>query len=151
KAYFLHQKPAGYGIRKIKCIHNPNLTITFVSSLQNIDQEAAKPLFSPKWQEENLTPQRKHVIDRWQKLTAEFFPIEIQMHDRTDRVLRAKVLPLWHGSTEEKCVSICSTGFTYFGKVDYKQSTDFGYFGSGIYFTDSARYATMYSNGHLLL
>ena len=30
-------------------------------------------------------------------------------------------------------------------------STDIGYFGSGIYFTNSARYAAMYADGHLLL
>jgi len=74
-----------------------------------------------------------------------------------------KIMPMWHGSDPAKCTSIASEGFTFFGKhaffeqqEDDMSSTDAGYFGSGIYFTDSAKYATMYSDGpngtkHLLL
>lgn len=81
-------------------------------------------------------------------------------NSRADSCVRAKVLPLWHGSSEVVCQSICSSGYTSFGKHHYydenatkgnAKSTDKGYFGSGIYFTNSARYASMYSSGHLLL
>src|SRR5262249_44618491 len=87
-------------------------------------------------------------------------PLDIQIVDRTDRLIKAKVLPLWHGSKEDKCKSIIEIGFTSYGKHHYfnedakkgsNQSTDMGYYGSGIYFTDSARYAAMYGNGLLFL
>ena len=51
------------------------------------------------------------------------------------------------GTKKEVRNSICSTGFTTFGKHEVKQggplgpNTDIGYFGNGIYFTTSARYA----------
>ena len=71
------------------------------------------------------------------------------------------MLPLWHGT--EHADSICTSGFTFFGKhhlhpsklfpvnVPKMESTDIGYFGSGIYFTNSAHYASIYSNGSLFL
>ena len=63
---------------------------------------------------------------------------------------------MWHGTKKEICHSICQSGFTFFGKHDIlqgkkDQNTDAGYFGSGIYFTNSARYAAeIYSDGNLL-
>jgi len=65
---------------------------------------------------------------------------------------------LWHGTNEKKCDYICRSGFAYFGKQDLEgkflsaDNTDEGFFGSGIYFTNSARYAAdCYAEGHLLL
>lgn len=62
---------------------------------------------------------------------------------------------MWHGSSADKCQSICESGFTFFGKHKggTVKSTDEGFFGSGIYFTNSARYAAdIYSDGqHLIL
>ena len=60
---------------------------------------------------------------------------------------------------DEKCESIATSGFAYFGKHAYfdsktqfsTTSTDIGFFGSGIYFTNSAQYAALYAKGHLLL
>ena len=62
---------------------------------------------------------------------------------------KVTVLPLWHGSGEGKIRSICHHGFDILGR----DSTDPGYFGKGIYFTTSAKYAVnAYSkDGHLLL
>ena len=34
-----------------------------------------------------------------------------------------KILPLWHESSEEICESIAQSGFVYFGKISYKDST----------------------------
>ena len=66
---------------------------------------------------------------------------------------------MWHGTREERVHSILRAGFTYFGKENFAiqkegerfQNTDDGYFGSGIYFTDSAEYAAMYSQGVLIM
>ena len=151
--YFLHHKPHGYAIAKICIIHHPFHTQGFEAELVNIDEEAKK--FLPRWNTEEGAEERKGVITRWKSQVKNFDPIEVSGLPLTS----AKILPLWHGSSVTKCESICSSGFTYFGKhhfFDHHASgdaanTDIGYFGSGIYFTNSAHYASIYSNGHLLL
>ncbi len=69
-----------------------------------------------------------------------------------------KILPLFHGTNQAACHSICESGHTFFGKTNLSinpedsSNTDDGYFGSGIYFTDSAKYAAdIYSEGHLVM
>jgi len=75
---------------------------------------------------------------------------------------RVKLLPLWHGSSKERCQEILHSGFTYLGKRDQISAEvgadevpkDAGYFGNGFYFTNSAKYASQYSSViiiHLLL
>jgi len=60
------------------------------------------------------------VIARWKKQADQFSPLEINSStSRTDSCVKAKVLPLWHGSKKEICQSICSSGFTSFGKHHY--------------------------------
>jgi len=67
---------------------------------------------------------------------------------------------LWHGT--KRAEAICSNGFAFFGKHALFENpaaagpnVDIGFFGSGIYFTNSAQYAAMYSankvGGTLLL
>ena len=151
--YFLHHKPHGYAIAKISIIHHPFHTQGFEAELVNIDEEAKK--FLPRWNTEEGAEERKGVIGRWKSQVESFDPLEVTQLPLSS----AKVLPLWHGSSVTKCESICSSGFTYFGKHHFfdnhasgdAASTDLGYFGSGIYFTNSAHYASLYSNGHLLL
>lgn len=156
--YFYHQPPPNLHIKKVHCIHNPSQTQQFVGMLKNMEQEANK--FPPQWQDEENKDQRKLVIQRWKILADQFSPIKIPSSQRTDTIHQAKVFLLWHGSSKEKCTSICNSGFTYFGKHHHfdkeakpglLSSTDIGYFGSGIYFTDSAKYAAMYCRDHILL
>jgi hypothetical protein len=157
---FMHSKPHNYAIKKIHCIHNPDQTQSFEGGVKIIEREADNPAFTPKGKTEPPQQERAHVLQRWQASTASFSPVKIKGPKRTDKYTEVKVLPLWHGSNAQKCQSICTSGFTSFGKHHYfnaaagqgdNNSTDIGYFGSGIYFTDSARYAAMYANGHLLL
>lgn len=158
--YFMHSKPHGYAIRKIYCIHNPDQTQTFEGSVKIIEREADNAAFAPKGKTEAPEQDRARVLQRWQACTANFSPLKIKGPKRTDKFTEVKVLPLWHGSNQQKCNSICTSGFTSFGKHHFfnnsvgqgaNASTDIGYFGSGIYFTNSAHYATMYASGHLLL
>jgi hypothetical protein len=161
--YFEHQKPPGYSIKRVVCIHNPDHTQMFESTLKNMEREASNPVFTPKGKDEEPKADRARVLVRWEAQASQFSPLEIKsMTSRgTDTFSKAKVLPLWHGSTKEVCQSICWSGFTSFGKHHYfdenalkgnTKSTDKGYFGAGIYFTNSAHYAAMYSSaGHLLL
>ena len=148
--YFCHQQPLGHSIRQIFCIHNPSHTLAFENELKNMELESKK--FIPQGAQEPPQQERRATIHRWENLTAPFSPIEIQGPKRTDRFVKAKILPLWQGTSSIKCESICTTGFTYFGKHHHftgsanqgpQASTDIGYFGSGIYFTNSAHYASM--------
>jgi len=156
--YFMHSKPSNYHIADIICVHNPNITELFISNLALIEEEAEK--YKPVLPQDNEYEPRVQTLERWKNLAREFYPLEIQRKERVDTLFRAQVLPLWHGSSEEKCRSISESGFTFFGKHHFfnpdaekgsMPSTDRGYFGSGIYFTTSAQYASMYSRGHMLL
>ncbi len=156
--YFLHMKPDNCAISKIFCIHHPSHLQGFEAELVNIEEEAKK--FSPRWRTEPHSEREKTVIDRWKEQTQAFAPLEVSIAGETIPLSAAQALPLWHGSSAFKCESICSSGFTYFGKHHFfdsnaapgpASSTDLGYFGSGVYFTNSARYARLYSAGHLLL
>ena len=156
--YFHHQKPANYGIARIYCLHQPSLTGKFEEHLQTINDRANT--FKPEWEKESDTDQRQEVIDRWKDQVRDYFPITMQKKDREDILTNVRVLPLWHGTSSAVCASIASSGFTFFGKhhffnPDAKagtfKNTDPGYFGSGVYFTNSAQYASMYNGGNLLL
>jgi hypothetical protein len=161
--YFEHQKPPGYSIKRVVCIHNPDHTQMFESTLKNMEREAGNPVFAPKGKDEEPKTDRARVLARWETQASQFSPVEIKSSNsrQPDKCSKAKVLPLWHGSSPEVCQSVCTSGFTYFGKQHYfdesaskgnTHSTDKGYFGSGIYFTNSAQYASKYSlQGCLIL
>ncbi|MBI3211613.1 MAG: hypothetical protein HYZ47_02875 [Simkania negevensis] len=156
--YFNHERPENRAIGAIHYIYNSTVTRQFEATVPAIEREAALPTYAPGWEKEEQAPLRKKVIQRWHTLTAFFSPFSLTGSSRTDTFTRTKILPLWHGTTEKVCDSIAQTGFTFFGKHKFLQgktdttSTDIGYFGSGIYFTNSAKYAAeIYSNGHLIL
>ncbi|MCC6127993.1 MAG: ankyrin repeat domain-containing protein, partial [Chlamydiae bacterium] len=154
--YFCAHPPEGYGISKVYCIHNPSLLTAFEAELQIMEQETSK--FPSQWEIEPQADERRVAFQIW-KTASQHFP-STQLLTAKETFTSTAVLPLWHGSSPAKSSSICSTGFTYFGKHHffYKQaqkgkisSTDQGYFGSGIYFTSSAKYASRYADGNLLL
>lgn len=149
--YFMVNKPLGYSIGKITCIYNRSLHAGFIAHLIHVNEEARK--FLPSWNTEEYPEERKHALESWKELTQPFSPITISIDQEVEILQDAKVLPLWHGTSSEKALSICESGFTYFGKHGSKGtagSTDIGYYGNGMYFTDSAAYATMYSDRFLL-
>lgn len=154
--YFQHQKPPHYGIKNILCVHNPDHTKAFEGLFRGME-EAAKT-FPPNWNQEEPKAHRAQTIERWKASVAPFSPFQIPSSKRTDTFTLSKIVPLWHGS--KQIDSICKIGFTFFGKHHFfdktakagsTASTDIGYFGSGIYFTNSAHYASMYHSGSLLL
>jgi len=154
--YFQHQKPPHYGIKGIRCIHNPDQSLMFESALKGM--EAAAKTFPPGWNQEEPKAQRAQTIERWKASVAPFSPFQIPSSKRVDKFVGSKIIPLWHGSKQVE--SICSSGFTYFGKHHFfdknakagaQASTDIGFFGSGIYFTNSSHYASMYHSGTLFL
>ncbi len=158
-SYFFQYASLTYSIKRVFCIHNPLQTEQFEASLVTMNGEAQNPFFSPKWPEKDPTGSRTQAMARWRESANAFSPVAVMRAGFRKEVLsHAFVFPYWHGSNQEKVQSICDTGFAYFGKHDYLTggdrgpSTDVGFFGSGIYFTNSARYAAdIYSSGHLLL
>lgn len=153
---FSHQKPPHYSIKNIFCIHNPDQTHAFEASFQGME-EAAKS-FPPNWSQEEPKEARARTMERWKTSVAQFSPFQIPYSKRVDSYVHTKVLPLWHGS--KQIDSICRIGFTFFGKHHFfdksskagpQGSTDIGFFGSGIYFTNSSHYASMYHSDSLLL
>ena len=157
--YFNQNRPTNRAIGHIYCIHNPDQTTAFTVEIRNMEQEASNPKFSPGWDKEDNVPLRKSVVNRWKQATSSYSPFSMQVNNERKEIFSStRILPLWHGSDEQKCHSICTSGFSIFGKHAYvkgdgdKTSNDIGFFGSGIYFTNNARYAAdIYSNGHMLL
>jgi len=157
--YFFDHKPPGLSIRRVTCIHNPSQTKSFEGSLTGMEKAAQQ--FRPAWDEEEPKALRAKTTQRWLDQTAQFSPFIVRVDEqRKERFVHIRLLPLWHGTKHVD--SICEIGFTFFGKHHMlkpspsampgsQKSTDIGYFGSGIYFTNSARYAAMYNSGTLLL
>ena len=156
--YFQHNQPANRAIARVWGVHNGAQTNAFEGSVSTMEQEASNPVFAPKWESKDdpLKSLRERAHKRWEGAVSPFSPFNVpQQADRQRSYKEAKVLPMWHGSSAAKCKSIAESGFTFFGKHQggAVASTDQGFFGSGIYFTSSARYAAdIYSHGqHLLL
>jgi|GEM_PF-2599703 len=158
KRAFEHSKPPGTVMRKVTLIHNPGLSTQFEAALRSMDPEPNLPT----WRDHTELDQRQAVMERWEAISRSFQPIVIENGEgsRKDRLENVKMLPLWHGTSEAICDSICKTGFLHFGKHSFFDptaqkgafaSTDPGYFGSGKYFTTSARYAQMYNPRILIL
>lgn len=153
------QKPTNRSIKIAHCVFSPGSSRQFEGAIQNFEAQSKNPAYFPKWTQECDFPLRRKVMDRWQATVAPHSPFSISWGDKSVELFeKVKILPLWHGTTAAKCDSICRTGFTYFGKHEALkegirgQNTDTGFFGSGIYFTDSARYAAeVYSDGNILL
>ena len=155
--HFHHQKPTKYSLGKVLIIHERHQQQAFEQTLSSQEREA--PKFLPNWDQEPRAPQRAQAIQRWKEAISPFSPFQSMESDgRRHSWTSTKIVPLFHGTSEKVCHSICESGHTYFGKTTLAKkagdphSLDDGYFGSGIYFTNSARYAAdIYSQGHLLV
>jgi ankyrin repeat protein len=152
---YLHSKPASFSIAKITCVHNSYLKNAFEIELLNTELEGEK--FKPNLQDEADFENKNRIIQYWKGFTHEFYPFTVP--DSTTAFQHARVLPLFHGTLEKKALSIFDSGHTFFGKQDFDSddqkveqiSTDIGWYGSGIYFSDNADYAQKYSDGHLIV
>lgn len=152
--YFVEYRPPGYHVKGIRCIYNPDQNMAFEGSLRGMEEDAKE--LSPSWHKEEPIDSRAKTIERWKSSVAPFSPFQISNEKGTSKFEKVKVVPLWHGTT--RIDSICRRGFTYFGKhhefddlsklgakPGAQKSTDIGFFGSGIYLTNSAQYAALYS------
>ena len=113
--YFSHDLSNRYMIQSIYCMHNRRLTTTFELQLINQDNEASS--FPQNWDQEPNLELRTKVMTRWKEATKLFSPVVTVENDgRRYQWNSVKVLPLWHGTTEEICDAVCKSGFVFFGK-----------------------------------
>src|SRR5262245_15072939 len=78
--YFLANKPTNRSIKSAYCVHNPNLSEVFQHAIPSMEEDAKKPIFSPKWKEKTTDPHyaaRKKALDRFEKMSAPFGHITI--------------------------------------------------------------------------
>jgi hypothetical protein len=147
--YFEDQCPRNCSIARVYCIDNPMQIKRFEAGIAQQEVEGQNPLYAPRWKNPNPCSLRKKTIERWYELSDPYTSLTTVLDATTHTYIPAthtRVMPLWHGTKKSAsnvlCNSICSTGFTIIGKHNSGgDTTDAGYFGSGIYFTTSARYA----------
>jgi hypothetical protein len=154
--HFHHDKPTKHRIGRVYCVYQGHKQRVFEQNLQSIEDEATT--FPPTWDQEPRADQRAEVIQRWNEATREFFPFKTQETGKRRSWQAVRLLPMWHGSSPSACDAISKTGFMFFGRPKIGSSdtvapgaTDDGYFGRGIYFTNSARYAALYSRGAVMM
>lgn len=155
--YFEKSRPHNRIIKEVRYIENFELTQMFETALPNMEVEAKHPFYKPGWRDQG-NPQREQTFERWKRMTDQYSPFSLEGSDRQPGEVfhHVKILPLWQGSSRISCEGISHSGFTITGKhfqgAAAGGTTDHGYFGSANYFTNSARYASMYSvDGYMML
>jgi len=120
--------PSGHIITNIEYIFNPIRYRLFLSQLELIENRSTQALFQLDLSNENNLDERLKVLDQLTQLTKQV------SHNRNVKIVR-----MWHGCSYELLPYIISDGFA---TVSIR---DEGWFGRGMYFTSSAKYATQYS------
>ena len=148
--YFHNDKPHRYGIKRIFCIYEKYKQKTFEFNLSSIEMEASE--FKPKWNQEPRAQQRTQAIERWKQAADVFSPFFTMDEGRKRNWKYAKIMPLWHISSKLVCNAVSGSGFIYFGKTSKSQNNDYDFSENGVYFTNSARYASdVYNEKDLFL
>ena len=136
--YFHHDKPNKYGIKRIYCIYKIQQQRAFELNISSIEIEAKT--FQPTWNQEPRVTQRAQAIELWKQTADVFSPFAIMKANERENFEYVKIIPLWHVRSKSVCNSEPETGFIYFGKTSESQNNDSSE--NGIYFTNSARYAS---------
>ena len=149
--YFHHDKPNKYGIKRIYCINKIQQQKAFELNLSSMEREAKT--FQPTWNQEPRVKQRTKAIELWKKAANVFSPFSTNKNNERENFEYAKIIPLWHISSKAVCNSGSESGFIYFGKTSEaeSQNNDYDFSENGIYFTNSARYASDYNEKNLFL
>lgn len=139
--FYQYHPMAGYDLKSVRIIYNPNMNRMFVGELRLLQARHQNPAFEPKWfqvgEPADKKAQRRTHNDLLTRITTP--------HTDSD-FPNVKLLPLWHGTRPELLDSVFKTGFANLA------TTDTGFFGKGSYSTYDAEYAyRVYSKGALLL
>lgn len=124
----------GYDIQSVEVVYNPYTEMAFQMHCHKLQKREGNPAFVPKWPNESPTTEtdwRQRVSDKWNAMA---------FRDNTYRHI--KLLPFWHGTDPAILGSIFETGYANLA------TTDSGFFGKGLYFSNAADYAyRCYSRG----
>lgn len=135
---FMETASKGWHIKKMDLIWNKELSRGFDLQRGVLSNRSNKPTFQPTYHLENDATHRKNTFERLQKYASKF--------NSSNEVI---TVPVFHGTSSEVLHDICSDGFACL------KSTDAGYFGQGLYFTNSSEYAgkiyAKESNGQKIL
>jgi len=124
-----------YKVNSIQLVLNKNLRSMFEGEIAILDKRKNKLPFLPTWHQEEDHVLRGQIMSRLQGIQ--------KNHEPQPAV---PVLPLWHGCTASVALEICETGLADL------QTTDDGFFGRGLYLTNSWEYATrVYSKADLTI
>jgi len=135
--FYLHGPVAGYDVKSVRVIYNPNLNQTFARTLPLIQHRHGQAAFAPKWSQEAGKEQRSEIHTTLENMTAPY---------QDSNFPNVKLLPVWHGTRADILPSLFKTGFAAL------TSTDVGYFGKGLYSSYEADYAyKIYCKGALLV
>ncbi|WP_316355522.1 hypothetical protein [Candidatus Neptunichlamydia sp. REUL1] len=145
--YFDRSQAGDRHIKEIRYLHHEGLFQSFETGIKTAEDKSRNGFFDPKWKQGTNAVERQNVFDRWKKMVSNF-PCSIEVEGNVQALKNVKILPLLQGSKEALCESICHSGLEIVGKhsgIAGPSSTDPGWFGSGIYLTNSMRYAELYS------
>jgi serine/threonine protein kinase len=133
--YYQRNPVPGYDVGKVEVIWDPSSNEEFKSRMKKLQQRRGNPRYVADWSTKTDATWRTDLNRGLAPLADPFSSYEAE--DSPD----VKLMPLWHGTQEEKLPSLLSAGYTAFGE------TDEGYFGKGVYTTPDAAYAQLYANG----
>ncbi|CAF1650480.1 unnamed protein product [Adineta ricciae] len=129
--------PSRYQIDKVEFVFNAGRYRMFLGHIETVENRQTQAQFQPKLHEENSFTERQRVLDRLDSLCQQV------SHNRQARIVR-----MWHGCRKNALPNLLSDGFATLGTLDD------GWYGKGMYFTSSAKYAARYcpeSGGCLIM
>lgn len=134
----------GYDVANVEVVWNPSMNAKFESNMKMLQQHRGNPRYVVDWTKTTEGPRRLALQQGLRELKAPYMDYEAE--DCPD----VQLMPLWHGTQEEKLSSLLSAGYNAF------RDTDDGYFGKGTYMTPEAEYANRclpahQANGRLVL
>lgn len=129
KSYSHHPVP-GYNIASIRIAYKETLNRSFYWHLHQMEGMARR--FVPSWKtaEDPPGPDLAFRLNAYKQFK--------EICDVPDpQFPSVSLLPLWHGTSDERALTICKTGFV----IDGGTATDEGFFGKGVYGAYEAEYA----------
>ncbi len=135
--YYQRAPVAGYEIKSVEVIYNPNFNRSFSLAIETLQARHNNPAFAPRWATENHPDWRKDIHTQLEQAVLPYQDTDCP---------GVKLVPVWHGTKPEVLGSLFKAGYANLA------ITDSGYFGKGLYSTFEADYAyRIYCKGALLI
>jgi hypothetical protein len=119
-------------IEDITLVWNKSIQRGFEVERKTLENRMGDPVFLPKWHQMDHSEYRRDIMREL------YYNVHKQNPDNKGDLSKGfggSVLPLWHGTRKDIAFKIINLGFASL------QLTDIGFFGKGLYATNSAEYA----------